>query len=131
MLDVKEKAKELGQVFSRKQIIEYMRFQDHRYALKRAFLGGEVQTAIMRAVTHSELEHERGINAASIAASVDVPRETVRRHLAELTKEGWLVKEGGDYRAGPLVDEHFGVLEGLMQKFIETAKRMTHLGQRD
>ena len=44
MLDVKEKAKELGQIFSRKQILEYMRFQDHRYALKRAFLGGEVQT---------------------------------------------------------------------------------------
>ncbi len=131
MLDVKEKARELSQVFSRKQILEYFRFQDHRHALKQAFLGGEVQTAIMRAVTHSELEHDRGINAASIAASVGVPRETVRRHLADLTKEGWLVKEGGDYRAGPLVDEHFGVLENLMQKFMDTAKRMSHLGHRD
>lgn len=38
----------------------------------------------------------RGTNLRSIAASLDMPRETVRRKVAELTDAGWVVRHEGD-----------------------------------
>ena len=35
----------------------------------------------------------RGTNIRSIAASLDMPRETVRRKVAELTEAGWVVRD--------------------------------------
>jgi hypothetical protein len=39
-----------------------------------------------------------GTNIRSIAASVDIPKETVRRKLADLVEAGWLVRQGWDFR---------------------------------
>lgn len=39
-----------------------------------------------------------GTNIRSIAASVDIPKETARRKLAELVEAGWLVRQGWDFR---------------------------------
>jgi hypothetical protein len=37
-----------------------------------------------------------GINARSIAESVEIPKETVRRKVAELIDAGWLLRQGND-----------------------------------
>jgi hypothetical protein len=37
-----------------------------------------------------------GINARSIAESAEIPKETVRRKVAELIEAGWLVRRGND-----------------------------------
>jgi hypothetical protein len=37
-----------------------------------------------------------GINARSIAESVEIPKETVRRKVAELIEAGWLMRRGND-----------------------------------
>jgi CRP-like cAMP-binding protein len=39
-----------------------------------------------------------GINIRSIADSTGIPRETVRRKVAELVKAGWLARDGNDVR---------------------------------
>jgi hypothetical protein len=36
----------------------------------------------------------RGLNAHSIAESTGIPRETVRRKLADLVRSGWIARDG-------------------------------------
>ena len=36
-----------------------------------------------------------GINVRSIAESIDAPRETVRRKVGELERDGWIVRQDG------------------------------------
>jgi hypothetical protein len=37
-----------------------------------------------------------GVNVRSIATSIGIPKESVRRKILELVKEGWIVRRGRD-----------------------------------
>ena len=48
-------------------------------------------STVAQLVEHEDLP-SRGTNIRSIAASLDMPRETVRRKVAELIEAGWVVR---------------------------------------
>jgi len=59
----------------------------------------------------------RGTNIRSIAASLDMPRETVRRKVAELTEAGWVVRrEGGDLTLSAQIFADMAQLKRCMEQ---------------
>jgi hypothetical protein len=74
------------------------RFHDHVISST-----GKSMQAMIRDGEHRELM--RPCNAASVAASTGIPRETVRRKVAWLAGRGWVRREGRDQL---FVDERAG-----------------------
>lgn len=62
----------------------------------------------------------RGTNIRSIAASLDMPKETVRRKVAELAEAGWVVRREGELTLSGRV---FTDLANLKRSLEELAAR--------
>lgn len=55
-----------------------------------------------------------GTNARSISDALGLPKETIRRKVADLVKEGWLVRENGKlYLTAHAYQQHAPVREQL------------------
>ena len=68
-----------------------------------------------------------GVNALSIAESSGLPRETVRRKVAELVRNGWIAREGSTlhftskgFRETTVVRE---AMEHLAGQYYETIRK--------
>lgn len=61
-----------------------------------------------RAVPRSDWDQFQPCNAFSVSASTGIPRETVRRKIAQLVKRGWLRQSSnGEVVIIPAVADHF------------------------
>jgi hypothetical protein len=129
-------------------------FVRHLIGVYRAFDGDPVAAIVLGEVAHHNLvpmvnrarrPHELSetlramdrswpgnllpTNAFSIAQATGIPRETVRRKIASLTRRGWMVKDaGGNLFVSPRTHEAFANfhLERL-QDLLETARAIESL----
>ena len=93
--------------FSEEQWLEYGRFMDAVYQRRQKLMRDLVKVVLIRSVVASQLEHERALTAASMAASLDLPEETVRRKCIELAEDGWLARASDGYVLGSKADANF------------------------
>lgn len=84
--------------YNHRQVREYIRFMEFIFVRQMDYLGDPLKAAILRAIYLEELEHDRGGNASSLARSLEIPRETVRRKAQKLIERGWLIADGSEYR---------------------------------
>lgn len=111
--------------FGERQWLEYGQFLDVVYRRRQAFLRDLVKIVLMRSVFVSQIEHGRALSVASMAASLDLPDETVRRKCLELAKDGWLVRGEDGYTLGSKVDAGvFGMVEENIERMLRTASRI-------
>ncbi|HYF23522.1 MAG TPA: hypothetical protein VD929_09010 [Caulobacteraceae bacterium] len=68
-----------------------------------------------------------GTNTTSIAESTGIPRESVRRKVAELTEAGWVERVGGALRLTVRASQE---LTPLRERVLETAAQMHHVAAR-
>ena len=80
----------------------------------------------MRSVGLNQIEHDRGLTVASMAASLDLPEETVRRKCTELADDGWLARGDKGYVVGEKVDPGiFAMVEENIDRMIQTTGKIT------
>ncbi len=127
--------------YTHQQVREYVRFMEFIYLRQLDFFGDPFKAAILRAVYLEEWEFDRGCSATSLADSLNIPRETVRRKAAKLVERGWLKTEGSIFRLdlANLSDEQFfqkigfdgsqGISEvsRFIDRFLRTADRIKRL----
>jgi len=89
--------------YNHRQVREYIRFMEFIFVRQMDYLGDPLKAAILRAIYLEELEHDRSGNASSLARSLGIPRETVRRKAQKLIERGWLIADGSEYR----LNRHF------------------------
>jgi hypothetical protein len=69
-------------------------------------------------------------NALSLSMATGIPRETVRRKVAELLRRGWITRVGRrGLRITPACADHFGngsTLE-ILREFVRASRRIEHL----
>jgi hypothetical protein len=111
--------------FSERQWLEYGQFLDVVYRRRRVFLRDLVKTVLIRSVFVSQIEHGRALSVASMAASLDLPNETVRRKCLQLAKDGWLARGKDGYMLGRKVDASvFGMVEENIERMLRAAVRI-------
>lgn len=111
--------------FSEEQWVEYGQFMDAVYQRRQKLMRDLVKILLMRSVFASQLEHERALTAASMAASLDLPEETVRRKCIELAEDGWLARTTGGYVLGSKADANvFAMVEMNIERMLRAAERV-------
>jgi hypothetical protein len=116
--------------FSEQQWLEFARFVDFIYEQQRRHTDDLVRPVILRAVGQSQVVYDRGVSASSLADALDLPRETVRRKCLAMVEEGWLTRDGDDFRLGERVDpEIFALFEENIARLLATARKLDAAGE--
>ncbi len=89
--------------YNTRQWLDFARFMDFIYEQQRRFEDDLSRVVILRAVGQSEITHGRGVNASSIADALKLPRETARRKCLAMVEDGWLERDGNEFRLGQRV----------------------------
>lgn len=111
--------------FDERQWLEFARFVDFIYAQQRRHATDLVRPVILRAIGQSQVQHDRGVTASSLAEALDLPRETVRRKCMQMVDEDWLARDGDAFRLGMRVDsEIFTLFEENIERLLSTARRL-------
>ena len=84
-----------------------------------------LKVVIVRNVCESAIAHGRGCNASSLADALKIPRETVRRKGAALVRDGWLTRDGNQFRPGPSISQDvLDLVDGNIDRLIATAEKL-------
>lgn len=73
----------------------------HKERFRHRHFGTDLQLYFVYGSALVAIYNRRPVRATNIARSLDLPRETCRRHLALLVKLGVLERRGREFIAGP------------------------------
>lgn len=111
--------------FEERQWLEFARFADFIYRQQRRHTTDLIRPVILRAIGQSQVLHDRGVTASSLADALDLPRETVRRKCMTMVEEDWLTRDGDAFRLGKGINaEMFATFEENIERLLATAKRI-------
>ena len=109
--------------YNTKQWLAFASFMDFVYEQQRQLDDDLPRIVILRSVAQSQISHDRGVNASSLADALNLPRETVRRKCLTMVEDGWLKREGDAFRLGErLGPEVFSIYEENIERLMMVSK---------
>ena len=116
--------------FNEPQWLAYMKFMEFVYAQGRSEDNRDLEKVILwRTIGMNDIAYKRGVSASSLADSLNLPRETVRRKCEEMVADGWVDRDDDGYIMGPRIGATiYGLIEDSIEGMLKAARQIEALG---